>query len=54
MPNEFDPLEGAVTAVLLALLVPLDDLAIGRILAHASQWREDRHDQRAAERRAAA
>lgn len=54
MPNDFDPVEGAVTAVLLALLAPLDDLAVARILDHAKAWYEDRQDQRAAERRAAA
>ena len=58
MASEFDPLEGAVTAVVLALLAPLDDSAIGRVLAHACRWHEDRMDDRAAardaERRAAA
>ena len=50
MTKEFDPLEGAITAVLLALLSPLSDLAIARVLAHASQWHEDRQDEAAAER----
>ena len=54
MPNEFDPFEGAVTAVLLALLAPLDDNAISRILYHAGEWNEDREYRREAERRAAA
>ena len=53
MPNEFDLLEGAVTAVLLALLAPLDDSAVGRVLGHASQWHEDRMDDRVVARDAA-
>ena len=53
MASEFDPLEGAVTAVVLALLAPLDDGAIGRVLDHAGQWYEDRKDDRAAARDAA-
>ena len=46
-------LEGSVTAVILALLAPLDDDAIGRVIDHASQWHEGRQD-RAEARRAAA
>lgn len=51
-------LEGSVTAVILALLAPLDDDAICRVIDHASQWHEGRQERaaviRAEARRAAA
>ena len=60
MSNEFDEayLEGSVTSVILALLAPLDDDAVGRVIDHASQWHEGRQDRaevlRAEARRAVA